>query len=448
MTPTTRWDSNGGRKPASADPVAPASGSAAPVTPTGAVPVSRPSAGTVDPSGGKDVTLAEAVHSLPSVSPSAIPVLDPGVSNARQAFSFRSRRDAEAAAEQETGKLISRWIGRFTLESGVVLPDLVVAYRHDGVPIGEGRQILVVHALTGSADAAGDWWEPVIGPGRALDTDRVGVLCANLLGGRYGSTGPTSTDPATGGPYGRSFPQPTARDEATVLWALAGRLGIEQFALVAGGSLGGMVAQEVALARPRSVGHLTVLGAPAAAGAMAIGWNHIQLELIETLGERGLALARQLAMTTYRSEADFDGRFGRSVEPDGRYSISSYLDYQGEKILGRFDPETYRVLVRVMDGHDVGRGRGGVREAFRALAAAGTGVTGIGIEGDILFGPEQVRALVGEAVGAGVEAVYREISSSKGHDAFLIEWDQLTALLRDDLADGAARRGRRVATTA
>jgi len=306
----------------------------------------------------------------------------------------------------------------------------------------------VIHALTGSADAAGDWWEPVIGPGRALDTERFGVLCANLLGGRYGTTGPTSIDPATGEPYGRSFPQPTARDQAATIWALADRLGIERFALVAGGSLGGMVAQEVVVARPHAVGHLAVLGAPAATGAMAIGWNHIQLELIDALGERGLEIARQLAMTTYRSEADFDGRFGRTVEPDGRFSISSYLDYQGEKILGRFDPETYRVLVRVMDSHDLGRDRGGIREAYRSLAAAGTGLTGIGIEGDILFGPAQVRALVGEAVGAGVDAAYREISSSKGHDAFLIEWDQLTGFLRDALDDGFARSERRVAATA
>jgi len=344
-----------------------------------------------------------------------------------------------------TGRLESTSIGRLTLESGAELP-VTVAYRHDG-PGPDAPQVLVIHALTGSADAAGDWWEPVIGPGRALDTNRVGVLCANLLGGRYGTTGPTSEDPETGSPYGVGFPQPTARDEAALLWALADRLGIERFALVAGGSLGGMVAQEAALARPAAVGHVAALGAPAATGAMAIGWNHIQLELIDALGERGLELARQLAMTTYRSEADFDGRFGRQVEADGRFSISSYLDYQGQKILGRFDPDTYRVLVRVMDSHDVGRGRGGIREAFRAMALAGTGLTGIGIEGDILFGPDQVRALVGEAVGAGVEAAYREISSSKGHDAFLIEWEQLTAFLRDALADGIARAERRAAAT-
>lgn len=345
-----------------------------------------------------------------------------------------------------TGSLECVDIGSLALESGASLP-VTIAYRHDGPGPG-APQVLVVHALTGSADAAGDWWEPVIGPGRALDTDRVGVLCANLLGGRYGTTGPTSVDPATGAAYGRTFPRATVRDEAAAMWALADHLGIERFSLVAGGSLGGMVAQEVALTRPSSVGHVTVLGAPAATGAMALAWNHIQLELIDALGDQGLAIARQLAMTTYRSEADFDGRFDRKREANGEFSVASYLDYQGEKILGRFDPETYRVLVQAMDSHDVGRDRGGVREAFRALSAAGTGLTGIGIEGDILFGPDQVRALVGEAVGAGVDAAYREIASSKGHDAFLIEWEQLTELLRWDLDDGLARTRAHVAATA
>jgi homoserine O-acetyltransferase/O-succinyltransferase len=344
-----------------------------------------------------------------------------------------------------SGRLESVDLGPFALEAGGSPIPVTLAYRHDG-PGPDAPQVLVIHALTGSADAAGEWWEPIIGPGRALDTDRYGVLCANLLGGRYGSTGPTSIDPGTGLPYGRRFPQVTARDNARALWALAGRLGIDRFALVAGGSLGGMIALEVALERPDAVGHVVPLGAPAATGAMAIAWNHIQLELIDALGERGLAIARQLAMTTYRSEEDFDGRFGRGIEPDGRFSVVSYLDHQGDKILGRFDTDTYRTLVGIMDTHDVGRGRGGILAAFRGLAAAGTALTGIGIEGDMLYGPDQVRTMVGEAVGASVDAGYREIESAKGHDAFLIEWDQLTTLLTIALADGLARTEKRLAT--
>ena len=202
----------------------------------------------------------------------------------------------------------------------------------------------------------------------------------------------------------------------------------------------------VTLTRPESrnaVDHAMPVAAPAATGGLAIAWNHIQLEILDRLGEEGLTIARQLAMTTYRSEADFGSRFGRSVQADGRFAVNSYLDHQGGKLKDRFDAETYRVLVRVMDGHDVGRGRGGIVEAFRALAMADAGLTGLGIRGDILYGPVQVRALVADATEAGVDATYRELESVKGHDAFLTEWDQLGAALADALADGVARAARR-----
>jgi homoserine O-acetyltransferase/O-succinyltransferase len=366
----------------------------------------------------------------------------PGASPAETAIAPAATLPAGAGRPPTgTGRLEAADLGAFALESGTTLP-VTLAYRHDGPGPG-APQVLVIHALTGSADAAGDWWAPVIGPARALDTDRVGVLCANLIGGRYGSTGPTTADPLTGSPYGSAFPQPSARDEARALWALADRLGIERLALVAGGSLGGMITLEVALERPDRVDHVLPVAAPAATGALAIAWNHIQLEILDRLGADGLAIARQLAMTTYRSEADFDGRFGRSVQADGRFAVNSYLDHQGAKLVDRFDVDTYRVLVRIMDGHDVGRGRGGIVEAFRSLAAAGVGLTGLGIEGDLLYGPAQVRSLVDEAVAAGVDATYRELESIKGHDAFLTEWDQLARVLADALADGVARGARR-----
>jgi homoserine O-acetyltransferase len=294
----------------------------------------------------------------------------------------------------------------------------------------------VVHALTGSADAAGDWWEPLIGPGRALDTDRVGVLSANLLGGRYGTTGPTSVDPGTGRPYGRTFPAVTTRDQARAQWALLDTIGIGELGLVVGGSLGGMVALEIALTRPHAVRHVAPIAAPAATGPMAVAWNHLQIQLIDHLGLEGMSLARQLAMTTYRSEADFEERFGRTIEDDGRPSIVSYLDHQGRKLVDRFDAATYRVLAGAMDRHDIGSGRGGDVEALRALATADVRLTGIGIQDDILYGPRQVRALVDAAEGADVDARYREIRSTKGHDAFLVEWDQLTDLLREALGPG------------
>ncbi len=340
------------------------------------------------------------------------------------------------------GRVTSVDLGPFELEAGGPPLPLALAYRHDGQG-PRAPQVLIIHALTGSADAAGDWWAPLIGPGRAFDTDSVGVLCANLLGGNYGSTGPPSTNPQTGQPWADAFPEVSARDEAKALWLLADALGIDRWAVVTGGSLGGMITLEVALERPASVDHVVPIGAPAATGSMAIAWNHIQLELVDRLGDEGLALARQLAMTTYRSETDFDGRFGRTLEPDGRFSINSYLDHQGDKLVDRFDRDTYRTLVRVMDGHDVGRGRGGVEAAFTALAAFDVGLTGLGIQDDILYGPAQVQALVAAARSAGVDAAYRELRSTKGHDAFLIEWDQLTRVLGDALADARVRRARR-----
>ena len=337
------------------------------------------------------------------------------------------------APDPQTGKIVSRWLGRFALESGEVLPDLVVAYRHDGVPIGEGRQILVVHALTGSADAAGDWWAPIIGPGEVLDTEKFGIICLNLLGSRYGTSGPISRNPETGKPYGRAFPRVTVRDQARAQWRLLDALGIGKLALAVGGSLGGMVALEVALERPGEISRVVPMAAPARIGQLAVGWDHIQIEMVEKLGMDGLDLARQLAMTTYRSEIDFEQRFAGRVEAEGVPAVVSYLRHQGRKLLERFDEETYKTLVRAMDTHDIGRGRGGVVAALARLSAYGTRLTGVGIEGDILYGTNQVQAMVEAAKEAGMDAAYREILSTKGHDAFLVEWDQLKAILGEAL---------------
>jgi homoserine O-acetyltransferase/O-succinyltransferase len=358
---------------------------------------------------------------------------DPGVSTVRADPGFRSLSDVESYVDPQAGNIVSRWLGRFVLESGAVLPDLVVAYRHDGVPVGEGRQILVVHALTGSADAAGDWWAPLIGPGQVLDTDKFGVICMNLLGSRYGTSGPVSRDSVTGKPFGKAFPPVSVRDQARAQWRLLDALGIGKLALAVGGSLGGMVALEVALERPGEISRVVPIAAPARIGQLAVAWDNIQLEMIDKLGLDGLDLARQLAMTTYRSEIDFEQRFAGRVEPDGAPSVVSYLRHQGRKLLERFDEDTYRTLVRAMDTHDIGRGRGGVVAALARLSAYGTRLTGVGIEGDILYGTGQVQEMVQAAAAAGMDAAYREIRSTKGHDAFLVEWDQLTAILSEAL---------------
>jgi homoserine O-acetyltransferase len=359
----------------------------------------------------------------------------PRSTDTQEAGEWPARRSpglpAQPAPPLGTGRVEFATLGPFELEAGDVLPELTIAYRHDGPPPSEGPQVLVVHALTGSADAAGDWWSPLIGPGRAIDTDRVGVLCANLLGGCYGTTGPTSRDPRTGLAYGPSFPDVTTRDQARAQWRLLDALGITTLALVAGGSLGGMVVLEIGLERPGATRVLLPIAAPAATGPMAVGWNHIQLRLIERLGDDGMALARQLAMTTYRSEADFDERFGRRVEANGTPSIVSYLEYQGAKLVDRFDRDTYRVLAGAMDMHDISRDRGSIVDALATLASAGDRIVGLGIQDDILYGPHQVRRLVADATSAGLAAEYRELTSNKGHDAFLVEWPQLTAIIKD-----------------
>ena len=314
-------------------------------------------------------------------------------------------------------------IGPFRTDAGVTLPDLRVAYRRDGPPTSSA--VLVVHALTGSADAAGDWWEPLIGPGKALDTDERQVICLNLLGSCYGTTGPREV---------AAFPPITPRDMARAQWAAMDALGVERLELVVGGSLGGMVALEVALERPGSVDSVMPIAAPAVIGNLAAGWNHIQLQLLELDRDRGLELARQLAMTTYRSEVDFDTRDG----------IGSYLEHQGIKLRQRFDAGSYAALAGAMNAHDIGRERAGLVGAFRLLADADVAVTGVGIEGDILYGPRQVHALVDAARTAGADASYREIRSDKGHDAFLVEWDQVTDFLREALS----REDERVAASA
>lgn len=320
-------------------------------------------------------------------------------------------------------------LGPFETDAGATIPELRVAYRRDG-PLS-APAVLVVHALTGSADAAGDWWSPLIGAGRALDTDERQVISLNLLGSCYGTTGPRELSP---------FPPITVRDMARAQWQALGALGVERLEMAVGGSLGGMVALEVALARPGDVEVVMPIAAPAAIGNLAAGWNHIQLQLLELDRDRGLELARQLAMTTYRSEVDFDTRAG----------IEAYLEHQGEKLRLRFHPGSYQALVRAMNGHDIGRGRGGIASALHSLAVAGASLVGVGIEGDILYGPRQVRSLVDAARTVGLSADYREIHSDKGHDAFLVEWDQLAAILREALAPGSAGREevRSIAATA
>jgi homoserine O-acetyltransferase len=313
-------------------------------------------------------------------------------------------------------------IPRFELESGEVLRDVTQAYVLHG-RLNEERDNLVIvfHSLTGQAETVGGWLGEIVGPGRAIDTDRYAILCTNLLGSCYGTTGPRDRTP---------FPEITPRDQARLVQRLVDEIGVESVALATGGSLGGMVAMEWAAENPHLPRAVVVFAAPAAHTAYAIAWNHIQRAAIEIDRERGLEIARMVGMMTYRTAREQAARFGRRHEGDGRWSVASYLDHHGRKLRGRFDMESYVTLTKAMDAHDVGRGRGGVAAA---LGRIGGRLIGVGIPGDLLYSDADVREWT-EAAGAE----YREIRSDVGHDAFLLEPAQVAEILADALAGAAA----------
>lgn len=317
-------------------------------------------------------------------------------------------------------------VGDFRLESGDVLRGVVQAYHLDGA-LNEARDnlVLIVHALTGSADAAGDWWTDAIGAGKPIDTDRYAVLCTNLLGSCYGTTFEGLED------EDRPLPPITTRDQARLIQGLLDELGIQSVALATGGSLGGMVAMEWAAQNPELARAVVILAAPAAHSAYAIAWNHIGRRAVEIGGAAGLEVARMVAMMTYRTADEQAERFGRGWTEEGGWSVGAYLDHHGRKLRGRFTVRSYLALLGAMDSHDVGAGRGGVAAALGAIRGQ---LIGVGIPGDLLYSAEEVRAWT-EAAGAE----YREIRSVRGHDAFLLEPDQVSAILEEALrAEGPA----------
>jgi homoserine O-acetyltransferase len=318
-----------------------------------------------------------------------------------------------------SGRVLRRHrVPHFELESGGVLRDVVQAYHLDGELNAERDNLVIVfHSLTGGSETVGGWWGSLVGPGKTVDTDGYAVLCANLLGSCYGTTGPAEVDP---------FPLVTPRDQARLVQLLVDELGVRSVALAVGCSLGGMVAMEWAVQNPSLPRAVAVFAAPAAHTAYAIAWNHVQRAAVEAAGERGLEIARMVAMMTYRTVGEHAARFGRATEADGRWSVASYLDHQGRKLRGRFSAESYVALTKTMDAHDVGRGRGGVAEALRAIQGR---LIGVGIPGDLLYAPGDVREWV-DAAGAE----YHELVSPRGHDAFLLEPEQVGAILAEALA--------------
>lgn len=309
-------------------------------------------------------------------------------------------------------------VPRFTLRDGTVLRDLVQAYTLAG-ELNDGRDNLVVvfHSLTGSADPV-EWWPEVVGPGRPIDTRRYAVLSTNLLGSCYG------TSPL---PEGATV---TPGDMARAVRLLLRDLEVASVALATGGSLGGMVALEWAARFPALTRAVVAFAAPAGHTAQAIGFNHVQREAVRLGGERGLALARMAAMLTYRTPGELERRFGRERRDDGVFQVRSYLSYQGGALVRRFDPASYVGLLDAMDAHDVGEGRGGAGPALRTFAGH---LVGVGIPGDLLYPAEDVRAWT-----AAADAEYREIQSIHGHDAFLLEPEQVGAILSESLEHAGA----------
>lgn len=329
-------------------------------------------------------------------------------------------------------------LGPMVASDGRTLTGLRLRYRvlGDVTAAREHGWILVFHALTGSAEVE-QWWGPLVGPGKPLDTARHAIVAANLLGSCYGSTGPREW----AAEHEEPFPQFTPGDLAAAHIPLLEHLGVERVALATGGSLGGMVTLEWGRRSPVPVDRLVVFAAPAATSAQAIAWNTVQRMAIEAdpawRGGRyppgqgptaGLAAARALAMITYRTGIEFDGRFGRvSSRTPGRFDVDHYLRRQGDKLVARFDAASYVALMQAMDLHDVGDLRAAAKET---AARVGT-VIGVGVDSDLLYAAAEVRAWTDAYRAAGVDARYREIVSAAGHDAFLIEWDQVEAILRE-----------------
>jgi homoserine O-acetyltransferase len=343
-------------------------------------------------------------------------------------------------------------LGPQRLEAGGALPAVRVAYETWGrLDEDAGNAVLVLHALTGDSHVTGSagpghptsgWWSGIVGPGLAIDTDRWFVLAPNMLGGCQGTTGPASQGPG-GREWGPRFPYLTIRDQVTTQAALADALGIRRFAAVVGGSMGGMQALEWAVGHPDRVERVAVLAAPAVSDADEIALGSVQAEAIRMdpgfrSGEyyeagdgggphAGLALARRLALLSYRSPHELNERFHRSWQSElsplggrGRFAVESYLDFHGNRFTRRFDANSYLVLAAAMSSHDVSRGRGSLAEALARVTARSLV---LGIDSDRLFpvaSQQEIAGLLSNGID-GHEAVV--LRSDFGHDGFLIEDD-------------------------
>jgi homoserine O-acetyltransferase/O-succinyltransferase len=315
--------------------------------------------------------------------------------------------------------------------------------------------VLVCHALSGSA-RVGNWWPEIFAPGAVLSLERDFVICINMLGSCYGSTGPGSVNPDTGQSYGPDFPLVGVRDNVKAQARLLDSLGIRRLRFVLGGSIGGMQALEWSILHPDRVQRALIIGVTPLS-AMGIALNHLQRQAIQHDPEwaggrylpqrpprRGLALARQIAMISYKSAPLFDERYGRNPNQrtgedpwsangngsgltGGRFDIAGYLDHQGQRFIERFDANAYLAILRAMDTWDPLRGFASAEEAFGRIRAR---LSFIGISSDWLFPAGDVHQFAEAIRIAGAQADYREMTTAHGHDAFLAEQTELVRLLQ------------------
>lgn len=341
------------------------------------------------------------------------------------------------------------------LESGRTLANPTLHYAVYGkLNANRDNAVLICHALSGSA-RVGDWWPEVFAPRALLSLDHDFVICINLLGSCYGSTGPGSVDPETGLVYGPDFPLVSIRDNVRAQAQLLDSLGIGRLRLVLGGSIGGMQALEWAIHDAQRVEKAAIIGV-APLSAMGLALNHLQRQAIQNdpnwdggyyLPQRqpshGLSLARQIGMLSYKSAALFEERFGRNPNRNGedpwrlddhggglvggRFDIAGYLDHQGERFNERFDANSYLAIMRTMDTWHPLTGYSSAKEVYGRIDAQ---LVFIGISSDWLFPPESVREFAESIKVAGVRAEYREMKSSHGHDAFLAEQAEFVRLLQ------------------
>ncbi len=343
------------------------------------------------------------------------------------------------------------------LESGRTLTPITVRYETYG-SLNEERSnaILVLHAFSGDAHAAGyhhaddrapGWWDTMIGPGRALDTNRFFVISSNVLGSCQGTTGPGSENPETSRPWAMSFPAITIGDMVEVQHRLVTALGIETLFAVVGGSMGGMQALEWVARYPAKVERAVLLATTTQLSAQAIAFNAVGRNAIMSdprwnKGDyyhaeppsQGLSVARMVGHITYLSSESMRMKFGRRIQDnDGtardtedQFAVESYLSYQGEKFVDRFDANSYIYLSRAMDAFDLAGSYGGLEAAF---SSAETSFLIISYSSDWLFTTEQSKEIVFALARTGKEVSYTEIQSPYGHDAFLIEYELQSELI-------------------